>query len=95
MPKKSSSKNKAALSSDDGKKAAKALEVLFTTDYISKRQLYLQNFLRGIFFSAGTIIGAAIIVVVSVWLLSLFNQIPIIGPAFDELKQSIENTSSQ
>lgn len=90
----SKANKKTILNKKDADTAAKALEVLFTTNYISRRHLYFQNFLRGVFFSAGTIIGAAVIVAVSVWLLSFFNQIPVIGPAFDDLKQSIENSSS-
>lgn len=83
---------KQTLSKDKAKAAAKALEVLFTTEYVSRKELYKQNFIRGLFFSAGTIIGAALIVGVGVWVLSLFNEIPVVGPAFDTLKQSIEKS---
>lgn len=84
--------SKQKLKQEDAKSALKALEVLFTTDYISRKELYKQNFIRGLFFSAGTIIGAALILGAGVWVLSLFDQVPIIGPAFERIINSIENT---
>ena len=85
-------KQKPALNNKDAQIASRALEVLFTTQYVSRRQLYKENFLRGMFFSAGTIIGAAIIVALTAWLLSLFNEVPIIGPAVNTVQQSIEKS---
>lgn len=83
--------SKQTLTKDEAKAAAKALEVLFATDYVSRKELYKQNFIRGLFFSAGTIIGAALIVAIVAWGLSLFDSVPVIGPAFDTIKQSIES----
>ncbi|MEQ1665806.1 MAG: DUF5665 domain-containing protein [Bdellovibrionales bacterium] len=72
---------------------AKALEILFADDYISRRRLYLENFIRGMFFAVGGIIGATIVLAVLLWFLSLFDQFPLIGPVFDNLKSTIENGS--
>ncbi len=85
-------KQKPILSKKDSINVAKALEVLFTTQYISRRQLYKENFLRGVFFSAGTILGAALLVTLSAWILSFFDEVPIIGPAVDVIQKSIENS---
>lgn len=79
---------KQTLTADDGKAAAKALEVLFTTEYVSKRELYKSNFLRGIFFSAGTIIGAVVLVTLGLWILSFFDSIPFISNIRDALEAS-------
>ncbi len=83
---------KQKLNKQEAKTAAKALEILFTTEYVSKHELYKQNFIRGLFFSAGTFIGAALILGAGVWVLSLFDQVPIVGPAFERIIQSIEST---
>ena len=80
------------LTKDEARAAAKALEVLFTTDYVSRKELYKQNFIRGLCFSAGTILGAAVILGAGVWTLSLFNEVPIIGPAFERIVESIEKS---
>lgn len=73
---------------------ARALEILFTKDYISRKQLYYENFMRGIFFSIGGIIGATLVIALLIWLLSLFDQVPLIGPLFDKTKQTLEQGSS-
>lgn len=92
MPKQTT---KASLTKEESIIAAKALEILFASQFISKRQLYKENFIRGMFFSAGTIIGATLIVAFSAWVLSLFNEVPIVGPAVDTIQKSIESTKGQ
>ncbi len=73
---------------------AKALEILFATDYIDKKKLYVSNFLRGIAFSVGGIIGATVAVGLLIWILSLFDSAPIIGPIFENTRESIEQTQN-
>lgn len=73
---------------------SRALEILFARGYISRRHLYYENFLRGIFFSIGGIIGATIFIALLVWLLSLFDQVPLIGPFVDKTRQTIESGST-
>ncbi len=80
------------LTQDEASQAAKALELLFASEYISKKKLYKENFIRGIFFSVGSIIGATIIIVVGVWILSFFETVPLVGPVFNNFKTTIENT---
>lgn len=84
--------SKTKVSKDDAKMASRALELLLATGYISKRELYKQNFIRGLFFSVGTIIGATLILGFGVWVLSLFHQVPVIGPAFETIQRSIEKS---
>lgn len=72
---------------------AKALEILFATDYINKKKLYVSNFLRGMAFSAGGIIGATLVIGILIWILSIFDNIPIIGPLFESTRQTIENSN--
>lgn len=69
---------------------AKALEILFATKYIDKKKLYFSNFLRGIAFSAGGIIGATLVVALLIWLLSLFGHIPLVGPLFENTRDTIQ-----
>jgi Fe2+ transport system protein B len=69
----------------------KALEVLFASNYINKRKLYLANFLRGIFFGVGSVLGATVVVVILLGILSLFEEIPLIGPVADKFTESINN----
>jgi hypothetical protein len=85
-------KQKPTLTKEEAQAAAKALEVLFTTEYISKKELYKSNFLRGIFFSIGTVIGAAFIITFLLWVLSAFDELPYIGEVVKGIQSSIESS---
>lgn len=84
-------KQKEKITSHQADEAAKALEALFAAGYVDKHKLYMANFVRGIFFSVGSIVGATIIIALLLWILSLFDQVPIIGPFFDSLKDTVQN----
>jgi len=71
---------------------AKALEILFATDYIDKKKLYVSNFIRGMVFSAGGIIGATIVIALLIWVLSLFDNIPLVGPLFENTRETIQQS---
>ena len=71
---------------------AKALEILFASDYINKKKLYINNFLRGMAFSAGGIIGATLVIGLLIWILSLFDSAPVIGPLFENTRETIQQS---
>lgn len=73
---------------------AKALELLFAAGYVDRKRLYIENFFRGIVFGAGGVIGATVVIAILVWILSLFDQIPLIGPLIDDTRETIERGSS-
>lgn len=68
------------------------LEDLFYDFHSSRRQIYWMNFVRGIFFGFGTVIGGTIIVAVLIWLLSLFADIP---GGFGDFIQYVVDTVQQ
>lgn len=72
--------------------AKEALELLFASQYIDKKRLYSENFIRGIMFGAGTIIGSAIVLTLLLWVLSLLDSAPFIGPIFENIESSVEQT---
>lgn len=84
-------KSKKAEPSVDTKAAVQALEYLFTAGYVNRRKLYIENFVRGIFFSVGTIIGATIVIALILWLLSLFDTVPVVGGFVQSLKDTINS----
>lgn len=75
----------------DEKAAVQALEYLLAAGYVSKKRLYIENFVRGIFFSVGSIIGATLIVGLLLWILSLFNNVPFIGEIVRNAQNTINN----
>lgn len=66
------------------------MEELFNDYYDDRRNVYKMNFVRGIFFGLGTVIGGTIIVAAIVWGLSFFVDIPGIGDAAQKAQDSLE-----
>ncbi|MCB9822715.1 hypothetical protein H6800_00380 [Candidatus Nomurabacteria bacterium] len=84
----SEDKNSLRASNDD-KLALMALETIMAAKHLSKKQIYLQNFLRGMFFSIGTIVGIVLVGTVVLWFLSLFDNFPFIQQISETIKSSL------
>ncbi len=69
---------------------ARLAEILFKADYIDKKHLYLQNFARGIAFGAGSVLGATVVIALVIWILSLFETVPFIGPLVENARETIK-----
>lgn len=52
------------------------LEDLFYDFNRSRKQVYLMNFIRGIFFGLGSALGATVLIAVVLALLNLFTDVP-------------------
>lgn len=73
----------------DTKAAVEALEYLLAAGYVSKKHLYFANFMRGIFFSMGTIVGIAIVSTIIIGILAQFEEVPFIREARQSIEKSI------
>lgn len=69
------------------------LEEMFNDMYDSRRRIYKVNFIRGITFGAGSVLGGTVLITLIVWILSLFVNFPLIGDYFKGAQQSIEQRS--
>lgn len=67
------------------------LEEIFNDYYKSRHNIYKVNFVRGIFFGLGSVLGGTIVVAFLIWLLSFFVQIPGIGDAVQKAQTTIES----
>jgi len=56
---------------------------------ISKRNILLANFIGGIAWGLGTVVGATVIVALLLWILSFFNYIPVIGNFASTIENSV------
>ncbi len=68
------------------------LEDLFYDFNSSRIQVYKMNFIRGIFFGVGTVIGGTLVVALIVWLLSWLTDIP--GGFGDFIKYVVDTVQS-
>lgn len=68
------------------------LEDLFYDFNRSRVKIYKMNFVRGIFFGAGSVIGGTVVIALLAWLLSLLGHvIPPLGHFFDDIGHVLQN----
>lgn len=53
----------------------KVFEELFYDFHRSRGQVYVMNFTRGLFFGFGSVLGATLLVAITIWLLGQFGNI--------------------
>jgi len=70
--------------------AAKLVEVLYKSQYMDKKDFYLHSFFRGAVAGAGGILGATVLIAILLWILSLFDTVPLIGPLLENTRSTIE-----
>jgi hypothetical protein len=70
----------------DTKAAVEALEYLLAAGYVSKKRLYFANFMRGMFFAMGSVVGIAIVSTLVIGILSQFDD----SPTVENLKVNVE-----
>lgn len=78
---------------EDNERGAResVIEDLFFDFNRNKAQVYKMNFIRGIFFGLGSVLGGTIIIALFAWILSLFIHIPGIGQPIEQFQQTIQN----
>jgi len=71
------------------------VEELFHDFYRARRRVYMFNFIRGIFFGAGSALGGTLIVALVLWILSFFINFPVIGQYFQQFERSVQQNTQQ
>ncbi|HET8690258.1 MAG TPA: DUF5665 domain-containing protein [Candidatus Saccharimonadales bacterium] len=66
------------------------LQDVFQDLYKNRRKIYKINFIRGIFFGFGSVLGGTVVIAILIWVLSWFVDFPLIGQYFKELLQAIQ-----
>lgn len=81
----------------DNERGARAsvIEELFYDFNRSRVEIYKMNFVRGIFFGLGSVLGGTIVIALVVWVLGFFVSIPLIGPTLQQAQDKIQTTQEQ
>lgn len=69
---------------------ASLLEDLFYDFNRNRIEIYKMNFIRGVFFGLGSVLGGTVVVALIVWLLHFFVQLPVIGDPARDVRQTIQ-----
>lgn len=65
-------------------------EEFFNDYYKNRGKVYRLNFVRGIWFGLGSVIGGTLVLAAFFWILSLFHQIPFLTDIVESVQRSIE-----
>jgi len=68
------------------------IEELFYDFHRSRKEVYTTNFIRGIFFGLGSVLGGTIIVAIIIWILSWFVNFPGVGDYFQQLQDTLNQS---
>ena len=71
------------------------LEDLFEDYYAHRFKVYKMNFVRGVVFGFGSVIGGTLMIALLLWLLSFFSELPFIGHFTQTIQNSIETTKAK
>lgn len=67
------------------------IEDLFYDFHRSRRQVYSMNFIRGIFFGFGTVLGGTVLVAILIWILGAFvDWFPMIGDFITQIINAMQ-----
>lgn len=71
------------------------LEDLFEDYFTHRYRIYKLNFIKGIFFGFGSVLGGTVMIAVLIWALSFFDQLPFVGDFVNTITNSIESARPQ
>ncbi|MNQ97882.1 hypothetical protein D3C85_1135490 [compost metagenome] len=93
MSKKSVAKKVIDKAKEDNERGARheLIEELFYDFHKSRKQVYLMNFIRGLFFGLGSVLGGTILVAIAIWIISQFVDWPGVGDYFESLRNTLES----
>ncbi len=89
MTKKPQSKSKT-----DYEHLGKMLSEIYESGYIDHHRAYKTSFIKGMMSGLGGVIGATIVLALLLWLLSLFQEIPLVGPFLDSVQDTLKSAKN-
>lgn len=68
---------------------AKKIQSFYDSGYVNRKQALTFSFLKGIAAGFGAFIGGTIVIVLLLWILSLFDELLFIGPIVESLNNAL------
>lgn len=70
------------------------LENIYESGYIDRNRMYKMSFLKGVVAGFGGVVGATIVVALLIWVLNLFDQVPLLGPLTNKIQHTVQTKSN-
>ena len=90
MTKKKDETKPEKLAAKDYEKLGRELESLYQASVPSRRVFYRTSFIKGVLTGMGGVLGATVGIALLLWVLSLFNTVPFIGPITESIRSTVE-----
>lgn len=62
---------------------------VYENNYANRGRMFKMTFIKGVLTGFGSVLGATIVVALVLWVLSLFEQVPLIGPLLEKLSDPV------
>jgi hypothetical protein len=72
----------------------KMLQNIYDSGYLDRNTTYKMSFLKGVAAGFGGVIGATIVVALLIWILSLFDSFPLVGPIIDNFQETVDKKTA-
>lgn len=65
------------------------MDTLFNDLYSNRKRVYQLNFVRGIFFGLGSVLGGTLVLAMVIWILTWFVDFPLIGQWIEKILNAL------
>lgn len=65
------------------------LVAIYESGYLDKKQAYKMSFIKGVLSGLGGAVGATIVLALLIWVLSLFQNVPLVGHFVDTVRHTV------
>lgn len=65
---------------------------VYETGYLDAAKSYRMSFIKGLFQGLGGVVGATLLVALLIWVLSFFDELPLIGTIVDQVQRAVEQS---
>lgn len=78
-------------SKQEYERLGKMLVDIYETGFSDRKKLLKHSFLRGLAAGFGGVLGATILIAILIWVLSLLDNVPLLGRVFENLRSTVQS----